>query len=580
MIKNQMEINYKNRTSHINILFGLKALKDGGAILLPDAADRLKEYESSEEFKSYFSENQLTRRKLPLIRSSIEDWIKYLTLSEKIINDYKWSIQDPKGSEWREPEDNWKELCKKFPNKAIKILRQLYKQHCWKSDRCNSMLDCWTQIARQSTKQNLYGTKRKKFIYMTALAELLELDEKNYAKINVSVILLSHEIIPVFIDYHKDTVFFNVVEKIIKTSEKNDNILKDFTQVINHPVGMATELIIKYQLKKQSHYKNGLFDDVKNGLDSIIDSNDSEHIYGIAMIASYINDLYSFDSIWAIKKLLPLFNWKNKINAKSAWIGYFSNVRWSLGLLKNLRVPLLDTVHHLDELNLTNNIYSNLICTIAFDQVGVKEIQVRLFTNRDLCESIKHMPAEQRSNIIRIVAHKLRYVSQYPEIYWDNTVKPFFKKIWPKDKHVWDNEMQLHFENIILFAKNRFPDAVELFSSRLAHGRDIRQNTSFASPLIAGLARNIDFDNNVRIDDQSPSTKKSSYLEKYPKECFKLLAVALNQNNILSNDQPTILLNFLASFNDEKLRDSPEFDTLQQLAKKQLTKEESCINAN
>lgn len=563
---------YKNNfRPHKNVLLSLKNIEEGGSVLPPEASIQLNKYKKCKAFKFIFKENKPYEIVIPDNESSHKTWIKFLQTSVEKINEHTWSTQDPLGGALKKTYDPWIDFCKDNPSGSFEIIKQLKKLECWNEIRCRTMLNCWIELARQNSSKDIkfYNIK---LIYIDALIYLIELDSIFFDKISHEVISLAKGLIFEFYNHKKIEFIFILVNKLIKSyPTKNTSQLVNFSQALNHPLGIAIELLLDYQLILNSkNTTNILMDNVKNSLNELIKISGNDYNHVICMIAYYTYDLYSLDSKWAETTFLPLFDWKKPEVAKFAWLGYFYDARKSPNLLKTLHDPLLATGKHLDEIDQNHNVYPNLICTIALGQVRINDINARIFTNIELRECIKNMNGYYRSIIVQIIANLMADVSEKPELFWDKSVKPFFVNIWPNEKQYWDNSMQIHFEKIIVASSTKFLESYEMFYRLLKHCKEFREDPHFASPLILDLESKFVHNENDKYNSKLSSNKKLNFLQKFPKECLLLIAVSLNGNNFLTYKKSTILKNFLMTFDNKLILKSPEFTFLLNLAEKNI----------
>lgn len=566
---------YKNNSDfnkHLNVLRSLLNLKKGGGKF---PFTHLDKYKNSNMFKHYFTlqshiDYDLRKNSSVKTMSSFEQNIVYNENPQ----------QYPLGEDLIDKLNKWEVLCEKHPIKAVESFKkEKFIEYEIKVKMYIIMFNCWSRLIQQyknerimfkikhnKRKQNekfevQYSKKIKtqmknEIFYVEALDIIVYFDDKFILDILNSLSILINDLVSIFIEQNKDTLFFKLIDKIIKISHKNKcDISFQFdikSKAINTPMGKAVEAIMFYQINKQINVNNKLLPKVKNRLNIIIRGKNSSYYYGRSMIAFYTFSLYKIDEIWVKEKLIPLFNWKTEIEAMVAWSSFFYNLKFSSKLLFLLHDSLLATVEYINDDDRFSRVYCNLFAFIALNQISQTNSNLKIFSNLELRNCIKKMHDSKRSNVLKFIAQKTKNASDKPNIYWSKTVKPFFECIWPEYKNNGHNDMQLHYKLIILFSNDKFPEVVQKFSYLLKIGtqqNDYRPlgNLYLLEKLNLLPERNL------------------NYFELYPNDCISLLSTVLTDKDIPSVKNSTILKDFLGSIMNEDIIDSNALNYLRNL---------------
>jgi hypothetical protein len=234
--------------------------------------------------------------------------------------------------------------------------------------------------------------------------------------------------------------------------EKADPVMS----AINHPVGMATEVLISVWFKRNPSDKQGLPDDLKPQLEQLCDKKIIAHPSGRVILAMNLIALFRVDSLWATTHMIPLFNWQsNQVEATNAWEGFLMNKRVHTELMQALKLDFLETAKHYDKLSAHGEQYISMLTYCALHQT-------KLFTKKQRLEATTSLPNEAAHLIVFSLWLQIRnVVKDKKSAYWSEFIQPCWNITWPKTASNWKSkQLTQRLCQLILDTEDAFPVAL------------------------------------------------------------------------------------------------------------------------
>jgi hypothetical protein len=235
-------------------------------------------------------------------------------------------------------------------------------------------------------------------------------------------------------------------------SDNNDAVMV----AINHPVGKATEALIKIWFKRNPFNNQGLPDDIKPLLSSLCDATASQYLQAKVILAINLNALYLTDSMWTKQHLLPLFSWnRNEVQATQVWQGFLANSRVHLELMHIMKADFLAIVRHFEEIGEKSERYIGVLIFCALSHK-------KLFTKKELQAAITVLPSEAAHSIIFSLWLQISQARKGKRaIYWHEYIEPFWENCWPKTINDWKSErLTERLCQLLMDTEEAFPQAL------------------------------------------------------------------------------------------------------------------------
>lgn len=238
----------------------------------------------------------------------------------------------------------------------------------------------------------------------------------------------------------------------LKNKSNDEEDLDIFVRAINDPLGRVALTLLNILFSQSPQAGQGLQDPLKKLFTSICDQTREELRPARMILASNLISLFRIDQQWTQENLLPLFSWKNDVEASVAWQGFLYSPKLYLPLLVQIKSELLETAFHFDSLGQYKGNYASFITHIALDKVrGVSKSELR--------EVLNVMPKEGLKRVARVV-YQLASASDKKASYWKNRVKPFLIGLWPNDKDKISPELSALLARIAITSDGSFSDAI------------------------------------------------------------------------------------------------------------------------
>lgn len=415
--------------------------------------------------------------------------------------------------------DNWQNLCRSRVVLTWYALHLLAKEGNWNKIR-------WEQALYSWSNRNINDRIRNKII-----TSLLAMPEEVFAKCLHSTGCWASHVSNGISDY--DQNLYLVCCRMKEMSKnKEDSTVSPGEDIsfwrINHPVGAMTETVLNLWFATKPQVDSSLSDSYKEFFTEICDKSIDSFRAGRSTLASNIISLYQVDRKWTEAYLLPLFDWNNKEEAKSAWSGFLSISQIYHLILMPLKEHFLETAKHFDELGNDKERYAQLLTYAALGMPSG-------YTNEDFYKAFRTLPQQALEDCVRTLAIALEGASEQKEEYYENRVLAFWKHIWPKDKQYVNTQTTEHIARVIIASGKKFPSAFELL-------KDWLLSLEYPHHMIRDL-------------------DEKGYCSNYPKESLYFLDRIIDRQQWIHKEVTSCLEKIIQS--DPKLISDEKYESLQ-----------------
>ncbi len=225
----------------------------------------------------------------------------------------------------------------------------------------------------------------------------------------------------------------------------------------------VAEALINLLFKRKPKSDGGIPEDLKSLFTQLCDTEhhrfrDARRILGVHLI-----DFFIVDRPWTEQHLLPRFSWNDPLEAKAVWEGFLRSPRINIPLLANsaFKSSLLGYAEHCSEV------------PDEIDQQFVRfltHVALRMpdgYTANDFRAGIGRLPPTGLEVVARTLANALDAAGDKREAYWKNTILPFWKEIWPKDRKYITPDIAFSLARLSIAAGGEFPAALDAVKSWL-----------------------------------------------------------------------------------------------------------------
>jgi hypothetical protein len=359
------------------------------------------------------------------------------------------ALQNPSRSDhWYE--DNWSEICQQHPAMAIEALKLLAAQNDWP-------IKAWREALHVFA-----DTKLVKSTFQEIGPLLSSATPETIAQLIHSIswwlsVLANH------LEKQPDVVWLKLIDLVLNQAASEEPTVDEdpVHRAINHPLGHATEALIKTWLRSGPKRDQALPEFLAIRLSRIADATRMKLPHGRLVIASYLISLFVADPKWIRENLIPYFDWnKDPHEARVAWEGYLRSPRLTPDLLNIFKSTFLNTASHYNDLGEYGDQYASLL-TMA--TLNLRE----QFSIDELRTAFNALPPAGLAGAAEGLAQALSNAGDRKEDHWINRTKPLLEAIWPKSAEKQSPDAAFAFAQICVNSGARFPEAVRIVKAFL-----------------------------------------------------------------------------------------------------------------
>ena len=416
----------------------LAKVQSGDRALGLDAQERLNELHSqqpdwelaedqSDEFTFWMSDGGEWRKysQTPRLRRELMQWLR-----------------EHQGPDFWE-EDDWRDRCRKdFPTTAA-ALCGLAQEDIWPAERWREALQAWAEEP----------LLRRSWRYMARLVSEVPEDV-----IDTVIHSFSWWVKAQSATFEsQDDIFFHLVRRIFDHDEGGvaDEDEQPVPRAINHPIGHATEAVLKWWYRQEPKDGDGLRMEIRDLFTELCDTHIQRYRHGRVLLAAHVIALFRVDNAWASDHVLPLFNWQDSVSeARGAWDGFLWTPRMYQPLMVALKDPFLETARHYSELGRYAEQYASFLTFAALDPGDV-------FTVEELADTTRRLPAAGLHSSMQALVRALESAAERRAEYWRNRVLPYIRNIWPKSSDLITPGISESVARLCIAAQDAFPEAMK-----------------------------------------------------------------------------------------------------------------------
>ncbi len=375
----------------------------------------------------------------PYWMSEGNEWRNYVTSPRRRRELMEWLTQ-PSTDHWQE--DDWRQRCRDNFSTTACALCALAKEDKWPTERWHEALQSWAEDK----------LLKRSWRYMARVIESSPDEMLQSLAPNISWWLQAQA--KTF--NRQEGLFLSLIRRLLAMQyndiEKADD--DPVNHAINHPVGHATEALLRWWYRQELKDGQGLKDDVRPLFTQLCDGGVDKFRHGRIILAAHTIALFRVDEQWAKMHLLPLFDWqRSEIEARAAWEGFLWSPRFYRPLLTAIKPHLLETARHYGQLCKHAEQYADFLTFVALDPGDT-------FSVNELAEATQTLPAAGLQSAAQAVTRALEGAGEQRGEYWRNRVHPYLKSVWPKSRAVMTPAISERLSQLCVATRETFPDAL------------------------------------------------------------------------------------------------------------------------
>jgi hypothetical protein len=224
-------------------------------------------------------------------------------------------------------------------------------------------------------------------------------------------------------------------------------------EALNHPVGHVTRALINLWFKRTPNDNDLLPADIRPLFTELCDVQVDRFRHGRVILGSRLITLFRVDRPWTEQYLLPLFSWNNPTEAKRVWEGFLWSPRLYQPLLTAFKPHFLVTANHYNDLGEHRQQFAAFLTFVA---LGPTEG----YTEDEFRSAIGALPQDGLEESAQALSQALEGTADQREDYWENRVRPFWQRIWPKSRDLATSRISESLVRLIIAARGKFPAAL------------------------------------------------------------------------------------------------------------------------
>ena len=182
-------------------------------------------------------------------------------------------------------------------------------------------------------------------------------------------------------------------------------------EAVNHPAGILAESLIQRLAERKPQKSDRIPIELRHYFDQIVQGESNSYVPARVILASQLHYLHAIVPEWTGRKMIPLLNWADSIEAIYLWKGYLWNPRIGPDLFQAAKGFMLQGLKHLDELGADG---SNLIRLLAFMALEFPDSLTKAETLRFL----RILTAKQLAEVAEALKYFLQGAGEQSSSLW------------------------------------------------------------------------------------------------------------------------------------------------------------------
>lgn len=343
--------------------------------------------------------------------------------------------------------DTWRDACNRHPINCLLALTDLTAQGNWPAKRWSAALYEWS------------NEKRIQRMWKCAAPLVRAMPDNIIQEIEHSVTswiqaaskaLTCHEEILLELC---SRVLALPVDSGAGVTRNGRSISEPVNDAINHSVGHITEALLNIWLQRNPNDNDKLPADIEPLFTKICDVEVDRFRHGRVLLASRLIALFRVDRSWTEQHLLPLFGWRNTVEAKAAWEGFLWSPRLYQPLLTAFKSQFLETAKHYADLGEHRHQFAAFLTYAALEPTDG-------YTEDEFRSAISALPQEGLEASARALSQAVEGAAEQREEYWKNRAYPFWQKIWPQNRDLATAQIAESLTRLLVGIGDAFPEAL------------------------------------------------------------------------------------------------------------------------
>lgn len=346
--------------------------------------------------------------------------------------------------------DTWQDVCRTHFLNSLYALYDLSKEGNWLIERWKQALQVWAQKPMP----------RRSWCYASSLRLDQHMPDDILQEV-VHSLAAWMEAVSEVTNTHED-IMLSLCGRILDlpldpstgTIIDGKPIDAPVEEAINHPIGYVTESLIHLLSHRKPNDNDRLPKELQVLFTRLRNVDVDRFRHARALMCAQIIFFFRIDRPWTENHLLPLFNWENVKESKTAWQGFLWSPRLYQPLMLAFKTYFLATAEHYSRLGKFQENYASLLTYAGLDQVDG-------YTTEDFQQAFGKLPKEGLEAAANAMTNALEGAGDQREAFWENRIKPFWHSSWPKSRKLASTDIAAPLARLTIAAGSKLPDALE-----------------------------------------------------------------------------------------------------------------------
>ena len=342
--------------------------------------------------------------------------------------------------------NHFREGCKNNKEKAIKILSFLSEHNNWDKDIWHAAL-----VGLADSNNGVWETMAPLIIG----ADLSLYREESWSIAH----WVKESAAKVKCNTTEEEYFWTIFKLIVQNCQdfkEPDKINQAVDYAINNPIGIITEALMERFNACKLKANEGIPDGpLKDSCHLLLKSTKVANLAGIIILASRLYYFHVIDPKWTEENLIPLFDLEKSEYCALFWQGYLWSPRISSDLAMALRDNLLGSLKNLKLIGDDAQRLIQLFTVVCLQHQ-------KLYKAQEQRDALENFGVDGLSYIAEFFYHTLRQDSTSADNYWQNRIKPFIRRAWPKSSDFISEKTSEYLSLMIIELNNEFEEAFKI----------------------------------------------------------------------------------------------------------------------
>ena len=336
--------------------------------------------------------------------------------------------------------DDWQERCQKDPLRATRALFALARQRIWPAARWRTALQVWAEPAllAQSWRRlaTLLANAPDQFLRDTnhATAWWIQAQAKTFIE--------------------RERGFLTLVDRMVRLHREDALEIRDdiVGQSINHPIGHAVQALFSWWYRQNLRDGQGLNKDVSRMLTEVSNTASRSYRLGRVLFGPNLIALFRVDQAWTQRHVLPLLDWARSAEEASAvWKGFLWTPRLYRPLFAEFKPMFLATAARAHALGEHGKQYAGILTYAGLEATD-------LFTRAEMTGALASLGERGLRQAAHTLADALESAGEQRSSYWENRIKPFIERHWPRSAALRTPAISEQFARLCVASGTSFPE--------------------------------------------------------------------------------------------------------------------------